>query len=230
VRILRRTWILAGIVALAGLTARPASAVLTTYDFVQGELTAVTVGFDVTNRLATPVDINTASVTIDFDPTVLDLNNLFISATGPGTVSLSGIGSWDSVVFSDASLQSLGISDITENPTVNGTFDFGTAVQILSDLALTNAFGTTVINDYLAQSGATGSILLTPDGLDITVNGVVLGFLPDPVDPSISQVVKADFNFSARNVDGATAIPEPGSQLLFPAGLALLGLALRNRR
>jgi hypothetical protein len=229
VRALRTTWILAGLLLLLGLSARSASATTTTYDLVQGNLTAVTVGFDQTDRLAADVSIDAASVTVDFDPAVFDLNNLFIAATGPGTVSLSGINGWDSVVFSNASLQSLSISDITPSSTP-GTFNFGTPVQILSDLALTNAFGTTVINDYLATSGATGSILLAPNGLDISLNGVVLGFLPDPVNPNLSQLVKADFNFTARNVDGARAIPEPGSQLLFPAGLALLGWALRIRR
>jgi hypothetical protein len=215
---------------LLGLSGRPASATTTTYGLVQGELVAVTVGFDQTDRLVADVPIDAASVTVDFDPAVFDLNNLFIAATGPGTVTLSGINGWDTVVFSNASLQSLSITDITPSPTTPGTFNFGTPVQILSDLALTNAFGTTVINDYLATSGATGSILLTPDGLDISLNGVVLGLLPDPVNPNLSQLVKADFNFTARNVDGARAIPEPGSQLLFPAGLALLGWALRIRR
>src|SRR5262245_30765847 len=200
-----------------------------TYELVSGQLTAVTVGFaDQTNRLAAPIDITTASVTVDFDPAVLDLNNLFIAAAGPGTVTLSGINGWDQVVFSNASLQSLGISDIA--PQGGGVFNFGTAAALTSDLALTNAGGTTTVSGYTAQSGATGSILLTPGGLDITLNGVVLGFLPDPVNPDLAEVVKADFHFTANSVSGETSVPEPGSQLLLPAGLALLGWALRPRQ
>lgn len=226
-RILRATM---GLVALLGLAAvRPANAASITYELVTGQLTAVTVGFaDQTNRLAAPVAINTASVTVDFDPAVLDLNNLFIAAAGPGTVTLSGINGWDQVVFSNASLQSLGISDIAAQG--GGVFNFGTSASLTSNLALTNGSGTTLVNGYTAQSGATGSILLTPDGLDITLQGVVLGFLPDPVNPNLAEAVKADFHFTANSVSGQTAIPEPGSQLLFPAGLALLGWALRIKK
>jgi hypothetical protein len=214
----------------AALVSSAASAAPLSYDLVQGQLTAVTVGTtDLTNRLAAPVDLDQATVIADFDPSVLDLNNLFISAAGPGTVTLSGINGWDSVQFSNASLQSSGVSDITADPNVGGVFNFGTAATLTSDLALTNSGGTTLISGYSAQSGATGSIIFGPDGLNITLTGVVLGYLPDPVNSNLFEVVKADLSFSARNLGGQTAIPEPGSQLLFPAGLALLGWVLRRK-
>lgn len=210
--------------------ASAADAAPVTYDLVQGQLTAVTVGTtDLTNRLAAPVDLDQATVVIDFDPSVLDLNNLFIFATGPGTVTLAGINGWDSVQFSNASLQSNGITDVTPDANVGGIFNFGTAVTLTSDLALTSGSGTTLVPGYSALSGSAGSIQLGPDGLNITLTGVVLGFLPDPTNPNLAEVVKADLSFTAGSLGGQTAIPEPGSQLLFPAGLALLGWAIRKR-
>jgi hypothetical protein len=198
-------------VALLALTlfhAPTATAASTTYDLVTGELTAVFVdGFDV---LEGNVVLDDATLTADFLD--LDLENLYISATGPGIINLSPT---QSISFSNASLQSIGVSDLTIN---GGFYNFGTNALVAADL--TNGSGTTRLQ---ASSGVTGSIALAEDGLIVTLEGVVFPSLGE-------QLVKADFSFTARNLGGGeTAIPEPGSQLLFPAGLALLGWVLRRK-
>jgi hypothetical protein len=208
------------LVSVLALAAKPSSAAPITFDLVQGELTAVTVGTS-SNLLAAPVALSDATLTADFDPAVLDLNNLFISADGPGSISLLGLGS---VVFTNASLQSIGTTDLT----VGGPalFNFGTPAIVSSDLAIVVGGSTIPLGSQSGLSGVAGSILLAPSELDITVTGVVLGALPGPR----GDLIKADLHFSARNLGGQTAIPEPGSELLFPAGLLLLGWALRTRR
>jgi hypothetical protein len=197
----------AALLALTLFQAPAATAASTTYDLVTGQLTAVTInGVSV---LQAPISLDDASITADFAG--LDLENLFISAAGPGVIQLSPT---QSLTFSNASLQSVGVSDLT----VNGSlYNFGTTAIVAADLA--NGSGTTRLQ---TQSAATGSISLGQDGLLVSLRGVAF--------PSVgSQQVKADFDFTARNLGGQTAIPEPGSQLLFPAGLALLGWALRRK-
>jgi hypothetical protein len=213
--------------ASVGLVAASANAEPVTYSLLTGRVDAVSIE-DGINRLAAPVALDVAVVTVDFDPASQELQNLFIAAAGPGTVVLPDVSGWSTVVFSDASLQSLGVSALSED------LNFLTPVSVTSDLVLTNGSGTVKVSGYTAQAAATGSITVGPDGLDIALTGVVLGFLPDPIypdDPSLVRQVKADLFFTARNLDGGTtAIPEPGSQLLFPAGLALLGWALRLKK
>ena len=70
---------------------------------------------------------------------------------------------------------------------------------------------------FAAVSNAAGTIIALNgnETLRITINGVVLGYLPDPTDPEAPLVlVKADFDFVAARA------PEPAA-----AALALLGMA-----
>jgi hypothetical protein len=60
-------------------------------------------------------------------------------------------------------------------------------------------------------------------GLDILVRGATLGTTPQGED------IKGDFRFTARAIDGQTAIPEPGSGVLFGVGMLILGWAARTK-
>jgi len=200
------------LVCLAG--ARPAAAALQSYELVagSGEVTAVYLGGDLSHSvLASPVQIDSAQVTADFDPSSSALTNLFIAVNGPGTINLPS----DSLTFSNATLQSTA---------ANLTFNSGTGVYNYDALANIN---------YSLDGGATfntigsspsGSIEVGSGGLKIFVDNVSLGFLPN------GTQIDANFAFNAQRVDGSTAIPEPGSQFLLPAGLALLGWALRTKK
>ena len=226
-RVLRISPLGAAFLASLGLLASSASAEPVTYSLVSGRVDAVSID-DGINRLSAPVTLDVAIVTVDFDPASQELHNLFIAAAGPGTVVLPDVSGWSSVVFSDASLQSLGVTGLSDD------LRFLTPVSVTSDLALTNGSGTVNVSGYTAQGASAGQITMGADGLDIALTGVVLGFLPDPIypdDPALMRQVKADLFFTAANRNGGTtAIPEPGSQLLFPAGLALLGWALRMKK
>jgi hypothetical protein len=197
-------------VCLAGV--RPAAGALQSYELVpgSGQLTAVHLGTDeTTNLLASPVAINDAEVTADFDPLNSQLSNLFIAVNGPGVINLGA----NTLTFSDATLQS-SAATLTFN---SGAYNFEAAATIKYSLDGGATFNTI--------SGApSGTMQPTADGLKIFVDGVNMGFLPN------GTQIKADFAFNAQRVDGSTAIPEPGSQFLLPAGLALLGWALRTRK
>jgi len=209
VRMLNPVFGVLAALAAAALFSSSAAASSITYDLVTGELTSVTVDGGV-NLLESPVTLDSASLTADF--TSLDLDNLFISATGPGVIQLSPT---ESIVFSNATLQSAGVGNLTINGSV---YNFDTTATVAADLD--DGSGSTTA--FTTQSGVAGSIRLGTDGLIVTLEGVVLPSVGD-------QLVKADFQFTARSLGGETAIPEPGSQLLFPAGLALLGWAIRRR-
>lgn len=147
-------------------------------------------GSATTNLLSSDIALTSAGATIDFDPAALDMSNLFAQGA-------------------DFSLVQTSASSDLLNTGPGAYVLLGTPVTITSSL-----LGGTVP----AELGGS-SLLVTPDGLQISVTGVALG-----------QQVKVDFDFRARSIDGATAIPEPGSELLFPAGLALLGWLLRLPR
>jgi hypothetical protein len=147
-------------------------------------------GSATTNLLSSDIALTSAGATIDFDPAALDMSNLFAQGA-------------------DFSLVQTSASSDLLNTGPGAYVLLATPVTITSSL-----LGGTVP----AELGGS-NLLVTPDGLQISVTGVALG-----------QQVKVDFDFRARSIDGATAIPEPGSELLFPAGLALLGWLLRLPR
>src|SRR5262245_42016479 len=198
--------------ALAG--GRTAGAAAVTYNLSSGQVTAVTLDFDQTNRLSAPVSLDAGQVSVDFGALVLDI--LAVSTAGPGLVQLGGINGWDSVTFTDASFESLGSTSLTAGN--GGVYNYGVGVQVLADLLLQP--GNVVVNDFNPTSAASGSIIALNGNqtVDITVNGVVLGALTDPVHTEAPPVlVKADFHFVA-GLQGQA--PEPGV-----GALALLGLA-----
>jgi hypothetical protein len=104
-----------------------------------------------------------------------------------------------------------------------GQYNYGIPVQVIADLELDP--GNVVFNDFSAISGAVGDIIALEGNqtIDITINGVVLDELRDPIYPDNPPFpVKADFHFVASQA------PEPSA-----AGLMLLGLialAARQRR
>jgi MYXO-CTERM domain-containing protein len=184
------------------------------YTLTSGQVTAVTLNSDQTNRLSAPVDLDAGQVTVDF--VALQLDILSVSATGPGVVQLGGLNGWTSVSFSNASFSSTQSTALTSGGA--GVYNYGVPVSVVADLTLNP--GNVVVNDFSAQSGATGSILALNGNqtVDITVNGVVLGALQDPVVPTAPPVVvKADFHFIASQT------PEPAAGAL--ALLAVLALA-----
>jgi hypothetical protein len=195
-----------------------ARAAAITYQLTSGEVTAVTLDFDATNRLQAPVSLDAGQVNVDFD--ALLLNILSVSAAGPGVVALNGTNGWDSVTFTNASFASTQGTALTVG--LPGNYNYGVPVQVIADLQLQP--GNVLVNDFTAQSGATGTIIALNGNqtVDITINGVVLGALQDPINPNAPPVlVKADFHFVAGQA------PEPAL-----GALALLGvsaLVLRRR-
>lgn len=208
------------LVLLAGHQARAMS---TTYALTGGQMTAVTLDFDATNRLQAPVSLDSGQVTVDF--TALQLSLLSVATGGPGVVTLGGINNWDSVTFTDASFSSTAGGPLSVNSPNN--YNYGLPVQVIADLSLdpVGPGSPVLVPDFTASSAATGTIIALSGNysVDITVTGVVLGALQDPINPSAPPVlVKADFHFTAAQV------PEP----MTPAMLALSGLvaiALRRR-
>jgi len=193
-----------------------------TYALTGGQVTAVTLDLDATNRLQAPVALDSGQVEVDFGS--LQLNLVSVSAPGPGVVNLGGINNWDSVTFTGASFSSTAPGALTMNTPTN--FNYGVPVRVLADLALdpVGPDPVVVLNDFSADSAATGTIIALNGNysLDITLAGVVLGMLQDPVNQTAPPVlVKADFHFTASQV------PEPALSIL----LALAGaipLALRR--
>ena len=204
---------------LALASGQSARAAAVTYNLSSGQVTAVTLDFDQTNRLSAPVSLDAGQVSVDFSALVLDI--LAVSAAGPGVVQLGGINGWDSVTFTNASFQSLQVTGLTGGG--GGIYNYGVPVQVLADLQLQP--GNVVFNGFNPTSAATGSIIALNGNqtLDITVNGVVLGALQDPVHTEAPPVlVKADFHFVA-GLQGQ--VPEPGLgalALLGPVAIALL--------
>jgi len=195
-----------------------ASAAAINYILTSGQVTAVTIDLDATNRLQAPVSLDSGQVSVDFG--ALLLNILSVSAAGPGTVALGGTNGWDSVTFTNSSFASTAGTTLTLGQP--GNYNYGVAVQVLSDLQLQP--GNVFVDNFSAQSGATGTIIALNGNqtVDITINGVVLGALQDPINPSAPLVmVKADFHFVASQA------PEPSL-----GALALLGLgaAVLRRR
>jgi hypothetical protein len=156
---------------------------------VSGSLTSVFVGGS--EQLSGPVALTDASATIDFDPSVLEMSNLFVEA---GTV------------FS------------LQNSTTPIDL-FGGPEYTLGDAPVAVTLNGSPISG-LNLAGST--INLTEQGLQIVMTGIATS--------GSQATVKLDFDFVARATNGATAIPEPGSELLFPAGLLLLGLIFRLQR
>ena len=77
-----------------------------------------------------------------------------------------------------------------------------------------------MVSNFAAQSGGTGSIIALNGNqtIDITIDGVVLGALQDPVNTQAPLVlVKADFHFVA-GLQGQAPEPALGA-------LTLLGIA-----
>jgi MYXO-CTERM domain-containing protein len=184
------------------------------YSLVSGQVTAVTLDLDQTNRLDAPVSLDAGSVNVDFD--ALALNILSVAAAGPGLVHLNGINGWDDVTFTNASFSSLQVGALINAG--GGNYIYGVPVQVQADLLLNP--GGVFVDNFSAQSNAGGTIIALNGNqtVDITVNGVVLGALCDPIDECRTTppvLVKADFHFVA-----STAAPEPSS-----AWLALLGAA-----
>jgi MYXO-CTERM domain-containing protein len=211
------------VVAVVLASARIAGAAAVDYNLLSGEVTAITVGDQQTNRLVGgPVSLDAGLVSVDFAALLLDI--ISVGAAGPGVVDLDGINGWDSVTFSDASFASTQSTSLS--PPVSGSYAFGVPVGVVANLSLDPvAPGDNVeVNGFEVISGAGGAIIALDGGnsLHISVNGVVLGAVPDPVNTSAPPVtVKADFDFVATR-----AAPEPASGAL--ALLALVALGLRR--
>jgi hypothetical protein len=203
---------------------RQAGAASMTYALTGGQMTAVTLDFDATNRLQAPVSLDSGQVNVDFSSLQIDL--LSVATAGPGVVTLGGINSWDSVTFTNASFSSTAGGALTLNTPNN--YNYGLPVQVIADLSLdpVGPGSAVLVDNFSATSGATGTIIALNGNysVDITVNGVVLGALQDPVNPSAPLVlVKADFHFTASQV------PEPAlSALVALSGVAALGLRRRG--
>jgi hypothetical protein len=201
---------------LAG--AQTADAAAVTYNLMSGEVVAVTLGLDQTNRLVETVSLDAGQVSVDFD--ALLLNILSVSAAGPGTVNTGGINGWDSVTFTNASFASTEARPLTDAG--GGQYNYGIPVLVLADLELDP--GNVIFENFSAPSAAVGDItaLNGNQTIDITINGVVLGELRDPIYPENPPVsVKADFHFIANQT------PEPSIIVLMLLGLA--SLAWRQR-
>lgn len=214
----RCLWAALCLALASGQTARAAAV---TYALTSGQVTAVTLDFDQTNRLVAPVSLDAGQVSVDFSALVLDI--LAVSAAGPGVVQLGGINGWDSVTFTNASFESLQVTNLTAGG--GGTYNYGVPVQVIADLQLQP--GNVLFNDFSPTSAATGTIIALNGNqtIDITINGVVLGALQDPVHTEAPPVlVKADFHFVA-GLQGQA--PEPALGALALLGLA--AIALRRR-
>ena len=118
---------------------------------------------------------------------------------------------------STLTLQSMAAIDLTLSQGGTPPFLLGDAPVLLSS---------PLIGGTIVANVAGSKINLGTSGLEIVMDGV--GNFGGP--GGALATVKIDFDFVARANQGATAIPEPGSDLLFPAGLALLGLIFRMQR
>jgi hypothetical protein len=219
--VLRAIGGLAAVVVGIAAVAPGASASSVTYGLIpgQGFLTAVTIGDSTTNLLSGMVALdNSTSLTADFafdplDPTVAQLENLFISASSGGVLNLGG---GNSLAFSNATLDTIGTNLASGGPLY--TFSNWDA-QVDAIFSLNGGAATPYSNVF--QVG--GTVQLLSDGLNIVLRGATLGATQD------GQEIKGDFSFRARAVSGETAIPEPGSGLLFGVGMLVLGWAARAK-
>jgi hypothetical protein len=207
--------------------ARAALAAPMTYNLVVGPnsaVTAVTVGDDQsTNRLVGgSVSLTAGQVIVDLSPSVLQLHILSLAAAGPGVVDLDGINGWDTVTFTNATLNSTDDSPLfpTSSP---DTYNYGLPVQVVATLQLVGPGGT-FNSPFSAPTGAGGELIAINgvQAVEITITGVTLGALPDPINPQNPPVlVKGDFHFTA-------VLPEPGIAALSALGLAGILVLRRN--
>jgi hypothetical protein len=224
----------AAVLFSALLFAVAAEATPTTYYLVSGPgagRTTVQVGTDPTspcpigegNCLAdTPIEITGAFVTVDLDTN--QLLDLQIEVAGSITIDLDGYNGYEQIDVNDASFQ---MGATPTNLTASGSqFNFfapGSVSVTSLDIFLAGNTGTTpddVVFDYTGDTTPTGSLLFTPDGVELNVTGVDLGFVPDPLTGE-DVLLKADFTFTG-------AIPEPSAAATFVFALLIGGAAARK--
>jgi hypothetical protein len=174
-----------------------------------------------TNCLANaPLSIDLGSITID--ESALLLANATPTASGTGSISLGGLLGNTSVSFSSTPFQRGGPSFLGGG---GGSYTFDAPGAITTNLVVNTLGGPVALPGTVFPSALTGTINVSGNRLVLNLQGVNLGMLCDPLDPTSCAVVKADFHLQATN-----PIPEPTAALVFGLGVLLFAASARRLR
>ena len=229
----------AGLLAGGLLFAMPALAASVTYSLSSGALTTVQF-IDLTTGQPSPCPIGGSNClgaalaltggTIQVDEAAGTLLSLSVSSTNTGVLSMGGFSGYSTVSFSNLSFVTNGPTALFSNGSVGSAnlYSFGPASgTVTTDLAFSFvAGGTASVPGVSFAAGPIGSMVIDQGGaMSLSLSGVNLGVLCDPLNPSACVLVKADFHLGA-----SPAIPEPNAAAVFGAGLVFVCASLARRR
>ena len=187
---------------------------------LSGAVQPCPIGGGVNCLVNAPLAIDFGSITLDEG--TLTLSNATITAGGTGSLQLGGMFGYTGIDFSSTTFQSAGASSLSGTL---GNYSFNAPGSITTDLVLNTVGGPIALPGTVLPATPTGSINISGNQLFLNLQGVNLGMVCDPQNPTNCVIAKADFQLTA-----SSPIPEPSAFAAFSLGLVVLGAAARRIR
>jgi len=172
------------------------------------------------NCLVAPVAIGAGTLTLD--TTGGQLLDLGFGLSGTGSVVMGGVNGLSTVDFFATAYQSSGA--VALSALGGGNFNFGPMPGTVTTSVTFNPLaGPSVgVSGTSFASAPSGTIFTSLSTANLSLIGVDLGQVCDPLNPQNCLFVKADFNLIAA------AIPEPSAALVFGIGALVVGAGTRR--